>query len=80
MANRIICIGRQFGSGGHEIAVKVANQLGIRVYERELIRKGDQPPPVPDGSRGQLSRPAWKTNFRGSVCPAKPRNQAFIQT
>ena len=38
MANRIICIGRQFGSGGHEIAVKVANQLGIRVYERELIR------------------------------------------
>ena len=26
MANRIICIGRQFGSGGHEIAVKTANQ------------------------------------------------------
>ena len=38
MANRIICIGRQFGSGGHEIAVKTANQLGIKVYERELIR------------------------------------------
>lgn len=36
MANRIICIGRQFGSGGHEIAVKTANQLGIKVYEREL--------------------------------------------
>lgn len=38
MANRIICIGRQFGSGGHEIAVKTANQLRIKVYERELIR------------------------------------------
>ena len=38
MANRIICIGRQFGSGGHEIAVKTANQLGVKVYERELIR------------------------------------------
>lgn len=38
MGNRIICIGRQFGSGGHEIAVKVANQLDLRVYERELIR------------------------------------------
>ena len=38
MANRVICIGRQFGSGGHEIAVKTANQLGIKVYERELIR------------------------------------------
>ena len=34
----VICIGRQFGSGGHEIAVKTANQLGIKVYERELIR------------------------------------------
>ena len=38
MGNRIICIGRQFGSGGHEIAVKVGNQLDLRVYERELIR------------------------------------------
>lgn len=38
MGNRIICIGRQFGSGGHEIAVKVGNQLGLKVYERELIR------------------------------------------
>ncbi len=38
MGNRIICIGRQFGSGGHEIAVKTANQLGIKVYERELLR------------------------------------------
>ena len=38
MGNRIICISRQFGSGGHEIAVRTADLLGIRVYERELIR------------------------------------------
>lgn len=38
MENRIICISRQFGSGGHEIAVRTADLLGIRVYERELIR------------------------------------------
>ena len=38
MGNRIICISRQFGSGGHEIAVRAADLLGIRVYERELIR------------------------------------------
>lgn len=35
--NRIICIGRQFGSGGHEIAVKAADRLGIRAYERDIL-------------------------------------------
>ena len=38
MGNRIISISRQFGSGGHEVAVKTADLLGIRVYEKELIR------------------------------------------
>ena len=37
MGNRIICISRQFGSGGHELAVRVADRLGIRVYERDLV-------------------------------------------
>ena len=37
MGHRVICIGRQFGSGGHEIAVRTAERLGIRVYERELL-------------------------------------------
>ena len=29
MGNRIISISRQFGSGGHEVAVKTADLLGI---------------------------------------------------
>lgn len=37
MGNRIICIGRQFGSGGHEIGVRTAARLGVRVYEKELL-------------------------------------------
>lgn len=37
MGNKIICIAREFGSGGHEIAVKTASQLGIRVYEKDLF-------------------------------------------
>ena len=37
MAHRIICIGRQFGSGGHEIAQKLANRLGMAFYDRNLI-------------------------------------------
>lgn len=37
MGNKIICIGREFGSGGHEIAVRAAEQLGIKVYEKNLV-------------------------------------------
>lgn len=37
MANKIVCIAREFGSGGHEIAVRTACQLGIRVYEKDLF-------------------------------------------
>lgn len=37
MKNKIICIGREFGSGGHEIAVRTAGKLGIRVYEKDLL-------------------------------------------
>jgi len=37
VGNKIICIGREFGSGGHEIAVRAAEQLGIKVYEKNLV-------------------------------------------
>ena len=38
MEKTLITISRQFGSGGHEIAVKTAGRLGLKVYERELER------------------------------------------
>lgn len=38
MGNKIISIAREFGSGGHEIAVRAASRLGIRVYEKDLFR------------------------------------------
>ena len=39
MAERyVITIGRQLGSGGREIGQKVAAQLGIAYYDKELIR------------------------------------------
>ena len=34
----IITIGRQFGSGGHEIGEKLAKKLGIKFYYKELIK------------------------------------------
>lgn len=34
----VITIGRQFGSGGHEIGSKLAEQLGIPFYDRDLVK------------------------------------------
>ena len=33
----IISIGRQYGSGGHEIGEKLAEKLGVKFYDNALI-------------------------------------------
>ena len=37
--NRIITIGREFGSGGRTIAKMTGERLGISVYDSELLAK-----------------------------------------
>lgn len=37
MSDRIITIGRQFGSGGREIGIKLAQKLDIPFYDKEII-------------------------------------------
>lgn len=37
MGDLIFTIGRQYGSGGKEIGMKVAEKLGIKCYDRELL-------------------------------------------
>lgn len=37
--NTIITIGRQFGSGGHEIGEKLAKYYGIKYYDKELLTR-----------------------------------------
>jgi len=37
--NTVITIGRQFGSGGHEIGEKLAKKLNIPFYDRELLTR-----------------------------------------
>ena len=36
-ANTVITIGRQYGSGGREIGMKLAQDLGIKCYDKELL-------------------------------------------
>ncbi|MCR5215817.1 MAG: cytidylate kinase-like family protein [Lachnospiraceae bacterium] len=35
--NLIITIGREYGSGGHEIGEQLAKQLGVKCYDKELL-------------------------------------------
>ena len=36
MANIVITIGREYGSGGREIGEKLAKELGFTFYDKEL--------------------------------------------
>ena len=36
--NSIITISREYGAGGHSIASRVARELGIEVYDKDIIR------------------------------------------
>ena len=38
MGNKIFTIGRQFGSGGKEIGEKLAERLGVKLYDKELLQ------------------------------------------
>lgn len=35
----MISIGREFGSGGHEIAEKIAKELGLNFYDRNILEQ-----------------------------------------
>ena len=54
MSHRIISIGRQFGSGGHQIGLKTAEALGVRCYDKELITLA--------ALRGKMD-PDWTSDF-----------------
>ena len=37
--NTVITIGRQYGSGGHDIGIKLAEKMGIPFYDKELLSR-----------------------------------------
>ena len=39
MANTIITIGRQFGSNGRMIGEKLAELMGVKCYDKQLIKE-----------------------------------------
>lgn len=47
MSKRIITIGRQFGSNGRLIGLALADRLGIRCYDKELIKFASEHTDIP---------------------------------
>lgn len=47
MGNRIITIGRQFGSDGRFIGETLAERLGIRCYDKDLIKLASEHTDIP---------------------------------
>ena len=39
MKNCIITISREYGAGGHSIGQRVARELGIPIYDRDIVKK-----------------------------------------
>lgn len=39
MENKIYTIGREYGSGGKEVGEKLAEKLGIKLYDKELLQQ-----------------------------------------
>ena len=47
--NRIITIGREFGSGGRELGRRLAEELGIDYYDREIVERIVERTPFTEG-------------------------------
>ena len=76
--NRIITVGRQFGSNGRAIAKKLADLLGIKFYDKELIlmaaeRSNIHPDRIKDLDEKPVNRWAY-------AMPGEPVNPAFVNT
>lgn len=39
MGNKIYTIGREFGSGGRDVGEKLAERLGVKLYDKELLQQ-----------------------------------------
>ena len=66
--NKIITIGRQFGSGGHEVGEKLAERLGFAFYDKNLITLAAEKGGLNHGSvrGGRKSRQSLAVRLNGT--------------
>ena len=55
--NRIITIGREFGSGGRELGYRIAEKLQIAYYDQEIITEIAKRTALPEDYIRQIKNP-----------------------
>ena len=77
----VITISRELGSGGHTIARKLAERLGVRLIDKQLIRELSKrfnlTPATIERLKGEKKQ--WLSDFLRRVAPA-PSPAGFITT
>ena len=56
--NKIITVGREFGSGGRELGRGLAEELGIEYYDKEIISEIAKNTSLSEST----SAPSWKAS------------------
>lgn len=69
MEKQIICISRQYGSGGREIGEAVAKKLGIPCYDKCLIAKAAQEAGLPERTVAEYDEKGEEIGFAVSGNP-----------
>ena len=78
MANRVITIARSYGSGGRTLGRKLAEEFGIRCYDREIIRMASDESGISEALFGEVDenrrrKPIFfnapKDVYKGEVLP-----------
>lgn len=71
--NKVITISREYGAGGHSIGKRVAEELGIEIYDKDIVRETVKAsgfdPEVVQQEEEDVSRSSYflKTLVSGSV-------------
>ena len=65
----IVTIGREYGSGGHEIGVKLAERMGFQFYDKDLIAKLADKLMLPADFMAEEEKKAFRRNIFNEVIP-----------
>ena len=76
MEKNIITIGREYGSGGREIGLKLAEKLGWKFYDRELIAAIAEKTMMPESMVASADEKPLRRNIFQEIFPVFVNNAA----
>lgn len=82
MSKKIIVIGREFGSGGRELGERLATELNISFYDKELVTQVSQQMEINEGSAVNLDEQALSDMAAAYLsrrnCARQTRQNTFL--